>query len=82
MIITYAAIGVAITCIILYALDRKSRDEPIEWDVGLKLSSLGGMLSAGVAYAASAQTSILDIAKEVAPEIAVAQDMFVGSPTF
>ncbi len=80
--ITYVAIGVAITCFILYTLDRKSKDQPIEWDVGLKLSSLGAMLSSGVAYAASAQTSILDIAKEVAPEVAVAQDMFVGNPTF
>jgi len=82
MVITYVAIGVALTCLVLYVLDRKSKEQPIEWDVALKLCSLGGMMSGGVAYAVSTPTSILDIAKEVTPEVPISQDMFVGTPTF
>ena len=80
--ITYVAVGVAITCFILYTLDRKSKDHPVEWDVAIKLASLGAMLSGGVAYAVSSPVPILDIAKEVVPEVPIVQDMFVGNPTF
>ncbi len=79
--ITYVAIGVAITCFILYTLDRKSRDQPVEWDVALKLSSLGAVLSGGVAYAVANPTALVSVAS-AAPEVPIVQDMFVGNPTF
>lgn len=80
--LTYVAIGVAITCFVLYTLDRKSKEEPVEWDVALKLSSLGAVLSGGVAYAVSNPNAMVSMAKDIVPEIPIAQDMFVGTPTF
>jgi hypothetical protein len=77
----YIAVGVALTCFILYALDRKSKGERIEWDIASKLSVFGGLLSGGVAYVASSPTTILDVVSNV-PDIQVAQDIFVGTPTF
>jgi hypothetical protein len=79
IIITGAA--VAIVCFILYALDRRSKGEPIAWDTAGKLSIFGGLLSSGIVFATTADTStITDVVKDVAPEIT--QDMFVGKPTF
>jgi hypothetical protein len=78
----YIAVGVALTCFILYALDRKSKGEKIEWDIASKLSVFGGLLSGGVAYVASSPTTILEVASSTVPDIQVAQDIFVGTPTF
>jgi hypothetical protein len=78
MMITYVAVGVAITCFILYTLDRKSKDHPVEWDVAIKLASLGAMLSGGVAYAVGAE----DVTEVVTSVAASAQEMFVGKPEF
>ncbi len=73
--------AVAIVCFILYALDRKSKGEPIAWDTAGKLSLFGGLLTSGVVFATTADvSSVTDIAKEVVPD--AVQEMFVGKPTF
>lgn len=68
-------------CFILYALDRKSKGEPIDYSVAGKLSLFGGLLSSGITFVSSADpVSVVETVKEVIPD--AAQDMFVGKPTF
>lgn len=73
--------AVALVCFILYTLDRKSKGEPIAWDSAGKLSLFGGLLGSGITFVTSSDLSAVP---EVVAESAagVAQDMFVGKPTF
>ena len=82
MMIAIIGASVALVCFILYALDRKSKEESIDWTSAGKLSVFGGLLASGVAFVTTADTSVVtETLKEVSiPE--VAQDMFVGKPTF
>jgi hypothetical protein len=79
MIIVIASVAVSLVAFILYALERRSKKEPIVWEDALKLSVFGGLLSAGVVFASSAES-----VKEVigAVDVPNVQDMFVGTPTF
>ena len=61
MMIVYASLGVAIVCFILYALDRRSKSEPIAWEQAAKLSSLGGIITGGVVFATTATDLTLTI---------------------
>jgi len=81
MMILYIAIGVALVSFILYALDRRSKKEPIDWFTAAKLTLFGGLIAGGVAYVSTSSTTEL---KEIIPkpEIAIVQEMFVGVPTF
>lgn len=81
MMIIVAGIAVALACFILYALDRRSKGEPLSWDTAGKLSIFGGLLSSGIVFATTADVpTVVETIKEVVPE--VTQDMFVGKPTF
>lgn len=76
-----SGVAVALVCFILYALDRKSKGEPIMWDTAGKLSLFGGLLTSGVVFATTADIpQVIEVVKEELPEIT--QDMFVGKPTF
>jgi hypothetical protein len=67
----------------LYALDRRFKGESIDWFTASKLTVLGGLLSGGIAYTVSSPEAVVEVAKAVLPETpAVAQEMFVGVPTF
>jgi hypothetical protein len=84
MMIIIASVAVALVAFILYALDRKSKGEPIAWDTAGKLSLFGGLLTSGVVFA-TASDSVVEVVKTVSenvPAIAPVQDMFVGQPTF
>ena len=74
MMFVYMVIIVALACFVLYALDRKLRGEPIDWQVSAKLSLIGALLAGGVGYA------MMPDSVEVKADIA--QEMFVGTPTF
>jgi uncharacterized membrane protein YdcZ (DUF606 family) len=77
---TIVVAAVALTCFILYALDRKSKQEPIDMFTGGKVSLFGGILSAIIVFATTAELpEVSEVVKDVLP---VAQDMFVGNPTF
>jgi hypothetical protein len=81
MMIAVSGVAVALVCFILYALDRKSKGEPIAWDSAGKLSIFGGLLTSGIVFATSTDVStVVDVAKEMVPD--AAHDMFVGRPTF
>lgn len=81
MMIIVASLAVAIVSFILYALDRRSKGEPISWETAGKLSLFGGLLTSGVVFSTTAET-VSDVAKTVTDTVASTQDMFVGQPTF
>lgn len=83
MMIVYIAIGVSLVSFILYALDRRSKKEPIDWLTAFKLTLFGGLIGGGVAYVSTSSTTELkDLVPEIKPEIPIVQEMFVGVPTF
>ena len=77
--IAIAAISVALVCFIVYALERRSKEEPIDWVDAGKLSVFGGIISAGVVFATTTDV-VTDAVKNM--EIPNVQDMFVGKPSF
>jgi hypothetical protein len=79
--IAYIAIAVGLVCFILYVLDRKSKAEPIDWITAIKLSMFGSALSAGVAFVTTGE-KVVEVIKQLPPEVPPVQDMFVGIPTF
>jgi uncharacterized membrane protein len=82
MMILIVAISVAIVCFILYALERRSRREPISWEQAGKLSLVGGIIAAGITFAVGSD-NVTIMAKPVIDSLPSAvQDMFVGQPTF
>jgi hypothetical protein len=84
MMIIIASIAVSLVAFILYALDRKSKGEPIAWDTAAKLSLFGGLITSGVVFA-STSDGVVEVVKTVSenvPAIPSVQDMFVGQPTF
>lgn len=86
MMIVIASVAVALVAFILYALDRKSKDQPIAWDTAGKLSLFGGLITSGVVFAtATTSEGVIEAVKTVSenvPSVSTVQDMFVGQPTF
>lgn len=81
--LVYIIIVVSLVCFILYVGDRRMREESIDWMTALKLTLIGGLLSGGTGYALGYDffesvpiTEVVEVAKDVA------QEMFVGIPTF
>lgn len=77
--IPIAAVSVALVCFIVYALERRSKTEPINWLDAGKLSLFGGIITAGVVFATTTDV-VTDAVKNM--EIPSVQDMFIGRPTF
>jgi hypothetical protein len=82
MIIVIASVAVALVAFILYALERKSKGEPISWEHAGKLSLFGGLLTSGVVFATTAEGVPEIVSSNIAAVIPDMQDMFVGTPTF
>lgn len=81
MLLVVASIGVALVVFIIYALERRSKEEPIVWSDATKLSLFGGLLTSGVVFASTADlTALPETAAAAVTE--TAQDMFVGTPSF
>lgn len=81
--IVIAALSVALVCFILYALERRSKSESINWMDAGKVTVIGGIITAAVVFATTTEV-IADAVKGVdLPAVAAAtQDMFVGKPSF
>lgn len=84
MMIIIASLAVAIVAFILYALERRSKGEPISWEQAGKLSIFSGLITSGVVFATTADTVniVPEIANNVIEKASDVQDMFVGTPTF
>ena len=76
-----ASIAVAMVAFILYAIERKSKGEPIVWEHAGKLSVFSGLITSGVVFATSGE-GMPDLTKAVVETVAPVQEMFVGTPTF
>lgn len=80
-----SSVAVALVVFILYALERRSKSEPIVWVDAGKLSLFGGILTAGVVFASTSEvvTEVAQVARAVSNvEIPAVQEMFVGTPSF
>lgn len=78
-----ASVAVAIVSFILYALERRSKQEPIAWDQAAKVTLVSGLLTSGVVFATTAEVPVVaETVKNVVESAPAVQDMFVGSPTF
>ena len=84
MMMIIASIAVALVSFIVYALERRSKKEPIVWEDAAKLSLFSGIITSGVVFASTADViTVVDTAKVVTETASsAAQDMFVGTPTF
>ena len=84
MMIVVASIAVALVAFIVYALDRKSKGEPISWETAGKVSLFGGLVTSGVVFAMGTEglTEGVKTVAENVPSVPSVQDMFVGLPTF
>ena len=84
MMLVITSVAVALVVFIIYALERRSRDKPIDWIDASKLSLFGGLLTSGVVFATTSDVSVLNDVTEVVKNIEIpsVQDMFVGAPTF
>ena len=52
-----ASVAVALVAFIIYALDRRSKEEPLEWGQAGKLSLMSGLVAAGVVFATTADST-------------------------
>ena len=83
MMLIIASVAVALVSFIVYALERRSKKEPIVWEDAAKLSLFSGIVTSGVVFATTADVStVVESAKAVPEMAAAAQDMFVGIPQF
>ena len=84
MMIVIASVAVAIVAFILYALERRSKGEPILWEQAGKLSLFSGLITSGVVFATTTDgiAQIPEVVNTVTESAAEVQDMFVGTPSF
>ena len=84
MMIIIASVAVALAAFIIYALDRRSKEQPIEWDQAGKISILSGLITSGVVFSTTAELPAInpEIVKNIADNLPSTEDMFVGSPSF
>jgi hypothetical protein len=74
---TYGMIvgAVVVVALILYAMDRRSKEEPIDVADAAKIGGGAGVITGGVLYA-------LGGAEAAEPVMSAVQDMFTGKPSF
>jgi hypothetical protein len=74
---TYGMIvgAVVLVAIILYAMDRRSKDQPIETTDAAKVGGGAAVLTGGILYA-------LGGAEAAEPMVTAVQEMFTGKPSF
>jgi len=84
MMIVIASLAVGLVAFIVYALERRSKEEPIVWESAGKLALFSGLVTSGVVFATTTDlTGVSEVVNSVAPSITeAAQDMFVGTPSF
>jgi 3-dehydroquinate dehydratase len=79
MMIVIASVAVALVSFIVYALERRSKTQAIDWIDASKITIFGGIITACVVFATTSEV-VVDAVKNI--EISAVQDIFVGKPTF
>ena len=74
---TYGMIvgAVVVVALLLYVMDRRGKEQPIDVTDATKVGGGAGLLTAGVVYA-------LGGADAAEPMVTAVQDMFTGKPSF
>ena len=74
---TYGLIigAVVFVAVVLYAIDRRGKEQPIEVMDAAKVAGGAGVLTGGVLYA-------LGGAEAAEPMVTAVQEMFTGKPSF
>jgi hypothetical protein len=67
--------AVVMVAIVLYVMDRRGKEQPIDVTDAAKVGGGAGVLTAGVVYALGGA----DVAE---PMVTAVQDMFTGKPSF
>ena len=82
--IVIASLAVGLVAFIVYALERRSKNEPIVWESAGKLALFSGLVTSGVVFATTTDlTAVSEAVANAGPIVAeTAQDMFVGTPSF
>jgi hypothetical protein len=73
-------VAVAVIAVIVYAVERYTKQKPIEWTDASKVGLLSGAGAGGLVFALGGDGE--SVAATVASATAAAQDMFVGKPSF
>lgn len=73
---TYGMIvsAVMVVALVLYVMDRRGKDQPIDTMDAVKVSGGAGILSAGIVYALGPDAA--------EPVVSAVQEMFTGKPSF
>ena len=73
---TYGMIvgAVVVVALLLYVMDRRGKDQPIDTMDAAKVSGGAGVITAGVVYALGADAA--------EPVVTAVQEMFTGKPSF
>jgi hypothetical protein len=71
--------AVAIVMVVLYVMDRRSKQAPIEVADAAKLAMGASAIAGGVAYAVTGTEDAIGLVETVAE---TTQEMFVGKPDF
>ena len=73
---TYGMIvsAVVVVALVLYVMDRRGKDQPIDVMDAAKVGGGAGILSAGIVYALGADAA--------EPVVHAVQEMFTGKPSF
>jgi hypothetical protein len=67
--------AVVVVAIVLYVMDRRGKDQPIDMTDAAKVGGAAGVLTGGIVYA-------LGGADAAEPMVSAVQDMFTGKPSF
>ena len=59
MMLAVVSVAVALVSFILYALDRRSKEQPIIWADALKLTMFSGLITSGVMFATSDGSAVV-----------------------
>ena len=66
--------AVVVVALLLYVMDRRGKDQPIDTMDAAKVSGGAGVITAGVVYALGADAA--------EPVVTAVQEMFTGKPSF
>ena len=83
MMIIVASVAVALVAFIMYALDRRSKEQDLDWFQAGKVSLLSGLITSGVVFSTTADIpAVTEGVKTVTENAQIIDDMFVGTATF
>ena len=72
---------VMVVAALLYVLDRRGKEQSVDYVDLTKIAGGSGILATGILYSLGTE-AVTDVAETVTSAASAAQDMFVGKPEF